>query len=235
MNEPATRKRDALNHPLLHLSDTDLAVLLNLDNHLRRLQFLATHNPLYYWLAIDLCITAKRQFPDWIRDYLGKCAHNWTLAQNEERKGKEERDRKAKQARRFAKAKQKAKRAPDIREKVLEILGFPKNTFGPGSLLDPNYGASRRMQEVLFTWRFAELFDQSKDKDSVKARRTAGQEVFGDGPDDKTLERCLKRQLQLKCLPRATEEWKSVIDRYRVAMKAMRLRMLEPEPSDQRP
>jgi hypothetical protein len=143
MNKPATRKRDALNHPFLHLSDTDLALLLNLDNHLRRLQFLATHNPLYYWLAIDLCITAKRQFPDWIRDYLGKCAHNWILA------GKEEQDRKAKQARRLAKAKQKAKRAPDIREKVLEILGFPKNKFGPGSLLDPNYGASRRMPAAL--------------------------------------------------------------------------------------
>lgn len=76
--------------------------------------------------------------------------------------------------------------------------------------------------------RFAILFDQSKDKDSVKARRTAGQEVFGDSPDDKTLERCLKRRLRLKSLPRTTEKWKSIIDRYLVLVGPILMRELKP-------
>jgi hypothetical protein len=158
-----------------------------------------TGNPFYFWLAIDICSkNEKKQFPDWVNAYLGQCANRMMS--------------------------DKAKQATDVRKILPWIFAFPKKKSGPGKFLDPYYGAVDRRQKVRFACKFAMRLYRGEDP--VDARKNAGDEVFEEVLDDKTLQRYLLREFRLTHWPETTEEWKPVIDRYRIAMKAIHERQL---------
>jgi len=171
----------------------------DVDRYLDLLQKLATaRGPYFAFEAIRLCKKHKKPFPAWITDYLGECADRMLS--------------------------DKARRASDVRKTLLWIFGFPKKKPGPGGLFDQDYGLLKEMLRPLFALIFAVQLYQGE-KDLVKARRNAGDgvdEVYGliSGKtiDDRTLQRILLEQFQLKHLPLTAEEWMPVLDRHLLAI-----------------
>jgi hypothetical protein len=69
-----------------------------------------THNPAYVWWAIELCTSSdKIEFPNWVREYLAKCAQRMSSPD--------------------------AAAASDLRKVLPRIMGFPAKR-GRGHLLD---------------------------------------------------------------------------------------------------
>jgi hypothetical protein len=90
-------------------------------------KFAAIGGPYFAWWAIRICIKHKRQFPDWITDYLGECADRM-LSDD-------------------------AKRISDARKTLLWIFGFPKNRPGPGGLFKPGIEVLKDQFAVNFALR----------------------------------------------------------------------------------
>jgi hypothetical protein len=160
-----------------------------IEHDLRLLERL--YGPHFTWWAIRDCIRNKREFPEWVTAYLGRCANRMLSG--------------------------KAKRVSDPRKRLLEIFEFRQKKPGPG-------GPSEEVLRSLFAMNFALrlLFDEEgKEDNPVDARKNAGDEVFGEGNiDDRTLQRYLREQFQLKklSLPLTTEEWMPVFDRQLTAI-----------------
>ena len=77
----------------------------------------------------------------------------------------------------------------------------------------------------MFAFHFALKLHQGEDP--IQARRNAGDEWFGiigdETVDDRTLQRYLREQFQLKKLPRTVEEWMPVIAWDRLLLIAKKL------------
>jgi hypothetical protein len=154
------------------------------DPHLQALQ---NKHPVYAWAAIHRCIREKKQFPDWITDYLFQCADRMMFARHAD------------------------ERPRDVRKTLLRIFGFPEKKSGPGSLFDPR-PVLPYLKKVLFALHFAERLNQGEDP--VTARGNAGNDAFREDVDDRTLQRYLLEVFGLTNLPSTSGEWKPLTDRY---------------------
>jgi hypothetical protein len=166
------------------------------DRWLELLQTLTvTRSPYFAWEAIRVCRKHRRPIPAWIADYLGECADRMLS--------------------------DKAKRAGDVRKTLLWVFGFPEKKPGPGGLFDQYNLLLKKTLRPLFAINFALKLYQGE-QDVVKARRDTGDEVFGpvtgNTIDDRTLQRILLEQFQLKHLPLTAEEWVPVLDRHLLAI-----------------
>jgi hypothetical protein len=169
-------------------------------------EFLATRSPWFAWAAIRRCIKHKREFPDWVIDYLGGCADRMQS--------------------------ERVRRTSDTRNELPWVFGIKGG-------LDQNSELLREWAERAFALKFALLV--GKGNHPVDARRDAAIDIYGkaedafgdevfrklfvrrnrkkrkiagdeyNGLDDKTLERILKRQFQLKNLRLTPEQWIDVI------------------------
>ena len=185
-----------------------------LDILLRWFQKLAAiGGPYFTWWVIDLCERNKIPFPDWVNAYLGQCARRMTSDE-------------AKQA------------------TLQEIFGFPKKKPGPGGLFDQDREVTREAGKRMFTLAFAiELRRLRQGETSYHARSRAAERVYKnedmvkfiapqtkDGTfDDKTLQRDLREQLQLKKLPRTVEGWIAVTDDRRLEAIVKRVSSFAPD------
>jgi hypothetical protein len=79
-------------------------------------------SPYWAWYAVDICIKAKRPFPNWLAAYLAQCADRML----------------------------KAKEARDLRQILPWILGFP-NKRGPGNPLDVDRDRHKNVFALAFT------------------------------------------------------------------------------------
>ena len=145
----------------------------------------ANRSRYFTWQAIRTCVRHKQPFPDWVTDYLGRCADRMCADQ------------------------MKSERPGDARETFQWIFEFPKNKPGPGGLFDQNRLLLKEVQKVMFGLNFALRLHQGEDP--VKARGNAGNDFLPD-TDDRTLQRYLRKQFRLKKLPRTFDEWMPVID-----------------------
>jgi len=174
----------------------------DLDRVLRGLRQLATQSPVYAWQAIHRCIREKKQFPDWITDYLFQCADRMISARLSDEQPRDVR---------------KTDEQPrDVRKTLQWIFGFPEKKRGPGSLFDPN-PVLPYLNKVIFALQFAERLNQGEDP--VTARGNAGNDTFREDVDDRTLQRYLLEVFGLASLPSTSEEWKPLTDRYFDAVK----------------
>jgi hypothetical protein len=184
MNKPPTAA--------CHDSDFEKRVR-DLDHQLDLMRKLAANrSPYFAWEAIRSCIRKKKPFPDWVTDYLGRCAERMCA----ERMRPE-----------------RAKLAGDVRKTFQWIFDFPKKRPGPGGLFNEDQELLKEAMKGVFALGFAIRLYQGEDP--VQARRNAGDECFGvvgDVVDDRTLQRYLREQFELKNLPLTADEWKPLID-----------------------
>jgi hypothetical protein len=143
----------------------------------------ANRGPFFTWMMIGTCIEHKKQFPDWVINYLAQCAERMCNGRMQS---------------------ERAKRTDDVGKMFLWIFGFPKKKPGPGGLLDPDDELLKEAQKGAFALNFIIRLWQGEDP--VQARGNAGNEFFP-AKDDKTLQRYLREQLRLKKLPRTIDEW----------------------------
>jgi len=159
-------------------------VAFDLDKALAMYQKLAANRgPVFTWQMIGTCIKHKKQFPDWVIDYLAQCAERMCDGRMQS---------------------ERAKRADDVGKTFQWIFDFPKKKPGPGGLFDPDDELLKEGAKSAFALDFMMRVYQGED--SVQARGNAGNEFFPD-KEDKTLQRYLREQFQLKKLPRTIDEW----------------------------
>jgi hypothetical protein len=158
----------------------------------------AKRSPYFAWTVIQGCIREKKPFPDWVIDYLGRCADRMCAEHMQS---------------------ERAKRASDVRETFQWIFEFPKKKKpGPGGLFDQDRELLKEVAKSGFALSFAMNLYQGQDP--VQARRNAGDEWFsiiddGRTVDDRTLQRYLREQFQLnknRPMPLTTDEWMPLID-----------------------
>jgi hypothetical protein len=138
----------------------------------------ADANPVYVWEALQVCTKHGRNLPDWIVTYLAQCADR-LLSDN-------------------------ARRAPDLRQILPSILGFPKKR-GPGRPLDPDAGTLVRLD---FALKFALEIELGREPRDAFA--TACHVLPEDADaDDKTLWRWLKQEFGLNYAPGTNAEWRA--------------------------
>jgi hypothetical protein len=138
-----------------------------------------TASPAYVWQAIDICRKHRRDFPDWVLDYLAACARR--LLSNE------------------------ARCSTDLRKVLPWALGFPAKR-GPGRPLDPDPAKADRL---LFAVKFAiEIENGKKPAAAIKDACSAFDARVADSVDDKTLRRWLREEFDLTRTPRSATEWK---------------------------
>jgi hypothetical protein len=161
----------------------------------------ANRSPYFAWEAIRTCIRDKKSFPDWVVGYLGQCADRMCAEQMQS---------------------DRAKLGGDVRKTLQWIFGFPSNKPGRGGPFDQFGELLKEGRKGAFALSFAMRIHAYEDP--VTARANAANEAFGDdAPDDRTLQRYLREQFQLKSLPLTTLEWLSVIDVKRLLPIAKKL------------
>lgn len=147
--------------------------------------FVASGNPYYVWLAVEVCVKHEADFPDWLRGYLLHCSERMQSG--------------------------KAKKG-DLHKVLPSVFGFQKKS-GPGSLLDPDKGAAGAAARKAFAFRFATKVVQEGHKPS-KALVSACNETLDQGRADKITEKTLRRWIEkefgLKGWPRTAAEWDSL-------------------------
>ena len=178
---------------------------LDLDKTLTAFQKLAAkRGPVFTWQMIGTCVKYKKQFPDWVINYLAQCAERMCDGRMQS---------------------ERAKRADDVGKMFQWIFDFPKKKPGPGELLDAGGELLKETCKAAFAFHFALKLHQGEDP--IQARRNAGDEWFGiigdETVDDRTLQRYLREQFQLKKLPRTAEEWMPVIAWDRLLLIAKKL------------
>ena len=134
--------------------------------------FRASGNPLYLWLAVEICIMLDKEFPNWLRRYLLQCAERMQSG--------------------------KAKKG-DLRKVLPWIFDFSKKS-GPGNLLDPDKNAADAAARRGFALRFATKIVQQGEEPS-KALTSACDEVLDQeraGKDVKTLRSWIVKDFGLK-------------------------------------
>jgi hypothetical protein len=151
-----------------------------------------TGNPYYAWLAVKVCVEHKRELPDWVLAYLGKCAERM-LSDKPKKEGR------------------------DLRKALPRIFGFSsvldsaQRKRGPGNMLDPVGDPDR----LAFALQFGFRLEQGEQVPA--AISNACNDVF-DGKrasvDEKTLRRWLLKELNLKGTPKNADEWKMAVRKY---------------------
>jgi len=140
-----------------------------------------TGNPYYAWMAIEICLTDKKDFPGWVTAYLAECAERMKS--------------------------DKAKKVRDLREVLPWVFGFPPKKSGPGKLLHPGAGS----HSLLFPLRFAIRIAQGeKPREAMRNACNEIFDEETAGVDDKTLERWLRKYFGLKAWPQNAAEWKTI-------------------------
>jgi hypothetical protein len=188
----------------------DQAIYRDLNYQLEVFRKLAANrSPYFAWHAIQGCIREKKPFPDWVIDYLGRCADRMCAEHMQS---------------------ERAKRVSDVREMFQWIFEFPKEKKpGPGGLFDQDSELLKEAAKGVFALSFAiKLYEG---EDPVQARRNAGDECFsiiddGKTVDDRTLQRYLREQFQLKknrAMPLTTDEWMPLIDAQHLLVIAKKL------------
>jgi hypothetical protein len=170
-------------------------------------EFLATRSPWFAWQAIQRCIKNKREFPDWVVEYLAGCAERMQS--------------------------DRVRQASDTRKELPWVFGIKGRLDQNSELLrewaerafalqfaclvrqgDHPVDARRdaatdiygKFEEALGDETFRRIFVRR----TRKKRKIAAAGDTHHGLDDKTLERILKKQFRLKTLPRP-EQWIDVI------------------------
>jgi hypothetical protein len=169
----------------MKLSDELWEAVLDHDFGLElyRIRFEQTGNPYYVWRAISVCVENKKAFPAWALTYLLGCAGRATS--------------------------EKAKQASDLRKILPWIFGFTKDgKLGPGKLLDPENDPDDKKMRLGLSFSRRVLSGESP----PDARANACNEVFGENADidDKTLQKWILNELDLRKSPTTAEEWKNV-------------------------
>jgi hypothetical protein len=146
-----------------------------------------TSNPYYVWRAIEICITHKKDFPEWVIAYFSECVKRMKS--------------------------DKAKKARDLREVLPWVFGFHAKKRGPGKLLYPA-GSSRA--GLLFPLKFAIWLEKGEEPVQAmhRACNEVFDEETADKVDDKTLRRWLLKDFGLKAWPRHAAEWKKIAKPY---------------------
>jgi hypothetical protein len=148
--------------------------------------FEETGNPFYAWLATEICIAAKRQFPAQILDYLRQCAVRMRSLQ--------------------------ARGPEGVREILRWVLGFPvKDKSGPGNMLDPDQGRP----QLCFVLQFSDYVCRGDNpaKALSKAHDVLDTKI-ADKVSDPTLRDWVKKHYDLKAWPRRIDEWREIISQY---------------------
>jgi hypothetical protein len=149
----------------------------------------AIRGPSFIWRAIKICVRDKKQFPDWVIDYLDQCADRMSS--------------------------DKAKRADELTEILPWIFKFPaRKKSGPGGLLKQDFELTKDLGEWLFAVIFASELRESGDP--ADAKDIACNFVFGDDSEleNTQLNRILKRVFRLEKLPQTAEAWLPVFNRH---------------------
>jgi hypothetical protein len=155
---------------------------LGLNNYFEA--FLASGNPFYLWLAVEVCIKHEEEFPNWLRLYLLQCAERM---QSDD-----------------------AKTTGDLRKVLPWVFDFSKKS-GPGSLLDPDKDVAGAAERMGFAFRFATKLAQGEKPSAALVN--ACNEMFDQGRADKITEKTLRnwivKEFGLKRWPHTTAEWDS--------------------------
>jgi hypothetical protein len=146
--------------------------------------FLEEANPVYLWKAIKICGTHNRPLPPWILAYLFAVADRMTS--------------------------KKARQAPDLREVLPSLLGFPKKKRGPGRMLDPGPDPNRS----LFASAFAvEIARGREPSEAFAAAATCkALDPASVGKEEKTMWGWLMAEFELTDRPKTNAEWRTAID-----------------------
>jgi hypothetical protein len=149
-----------------------------------------TGNPYYAWKAIQVCITHKKEFPNWLTVYLAQCAQRMMS--------------------------DKAKETGDLRANLPWIFGFPnlldptQRKHGPGNLLNPDHAPGWEDKQIFAVTFFGRLVNG---EDPLMAMHNACNDVFhgeNANADEKTLRRWLLKEFHLKEWPSSADHWKAV-------------------------
>jgi hypothetical protein len=143
-----------------------------------------TGNPYWAWYGVDLCIKAKKPFPDWLAAYLAQCADRLLS--------------------------DRAKGARDLRKILPWALGFP-NKRGPGNPLDIGRDRHKRMFALAFAIQLDKGDDPSAARLNACNAMFEGKYA---NVDDRTLQRWLLDVFGLKKAPPNVTEWKNVTNEY---------------------
>lgn len=140
-----------------------------------------TGNPFYIWLAAEICIATKREFPGWVLDYLKQCAVRMRSPE--------------------------ARKHSDLRKMLPWVLGFPsKGKRGPGNPLDPDLGRPH----LHFVLQFSAYIYCGVDP-TTALHEACNDVFEDDDINDATLQRWVKKHYGLKTWPRTFDEWREVI------------------------
>jgi hypothetical protein len=140
-------------------------------------------NPYWVWEAVNLCAEHERQFPDWVRHYLNRCAARMMKAAN-------------------------SKTSKDFREVLPHALGF-RLKRGRGHPLRPDGDA---YEYVHAAYEFAiAILNGSKPTDALHKASTVLPRPLADKITDKTLRDHIKKLFGVKNAPRTNADWHEAI------------------------
>jgi hypothetical protein len=155
-----------------------------------RAEFADTTNPYYAWLAVEVCVKHKKEIPDWLRDYLLRCAERMQSDASKRR---------------------------GLREVLPWVFGFSKKA-GPGNLLDPQRdGVDRMLLAIKFAIKI-ELGEKPSAALASACNETFDQ-MRADKIKDKTLRSWLRAEFGgLKKFPRTNAEWRSIARNHYISL-----------------
>jgi hypothetical protein len=160
-----------------------------------RIELRDTGNPYYAWMAVQVCIEHKKEFPDWLVRYLELCAERMLS--------------------------DKAREGGDLRKVLPWILGFPQHKRGPGNMLDPE----GRFDMMMFALKFAIRLERGEEPNEAASNAyNEVFDNSADGKtEEKTLRRWLLKEFDLKKWPTSADEWKNVTrEHYRSVWDGLR-------------
>jgi len=153
-----------------------------------RAQWEETRNPYYVWEAIKTCGEHKREFPDWVRDYLIACAKRMLSPESA--------------------------RSKDYRTVLPSILGFAHAKRGPGHPLQPR-GNEESDDYMCLAHAFSiEIQKTERPADALGNALNSTSARWGErlqDKDDKTLKTNIAKYYGMKRVPRTADEWRRII------------------------
>jgi hypothetical protein len=143
-----------------------------------------TYGPHFIWQAISICVRDSKEFPDWVKDYLGQCANHIVSG-------------KVNQAR--------------TRKKVLQIFGFPRKKPGPGG---PREEVLKALFAFDFGLRLLQGQEGEKDDPVAARENAGIKFLPNTGDRSLQRYLRQQFQLGNLPLPETTKEWKPVLYRH---------------------
>jgi hypothetical protein len=147
-------------------------------------------NPIYPWLALNVCIKARKPIPSWVTEYLFQCSERMFEAQD----------------------------TSDLQAVLPRIFGFPKKRPGPGKPLNPHPSSDKTTFADKFLSYILEGKDPKTARTDA-CNDTLSCE-FADNVESKTLDRYLLEALGLEEMPDDAQEWETITVMYAAHYKA---------------